>query len=94
MGNNSAPPKWSKLWIDTPQSSDHIGAWSAKQLVRMNHEFTAAVEHAFRAGRRERDGGESNIPLEAPMTVTPYKGRTWRETSPIGNAGWATACQA
>jgi hypothetical protein len=28
MGNNSAPPKWSKLWIDTPQPSDHIGAWS------------------------------------------------------------------
>ena len=59
MGNNSAPPKWSKLWIDTPQSSDHIGAWSAKQLERMNHEFTAAVEHAFRAG------GESEMAAKA-----------------------------
>jgi hypothetical protein len=37
MGNNSAPPKWSKLWIDTPQPSDPIGAYSTKQLERMNN---------------------------------------------------------
>ena len=59
MRNNSAPPKWSKLWIDTPQPSDHIGAYSTKQLERMNHEFTAAVEHAFRAG------GESEMAAKA-----------------------------
>jgi hypothetical protein len=50
MRNNSAPPKWSKLWMDTPQSSDHIGAWPPAQLERMNQEFTAAVKQAFRAG--------------------------------------------
>ena len=59
MGNNSAPTKCSKLWIDTPQPSDHIGAYSTDQLERMNHEFTAAVEHAFRAG------GESEMAAKA-----------------------------
>ncbi len=59
MRNNSAPTKWSKLWIDTPQPSDPIGAYSTKQLERMNHEFTAAVEHAFRAG------GESEMAAKA-----------------------------
>ncbi len=49
MRNNSAPTKWSKLWIDTPQPSDHIGAWSTEQLKRMNQEFTAAVELAATA---------------------------------------------
>ena len=33
-----------------PQPSDPIGAYSTKQLERMNQEFTAAVEHAQRAG--------------------------------------------
>ena len=55
MGNDSAPPKWSKLWIETPRPSDNIGAYSTEQLERMNREFTAAVERAFRAG------GESEI---------------------------------
>jgi hypothetical protein len=49
MRNNSTPPKWSKLWIETPQPSDNIGAYSAEQLKRMNQEFTAAVESAFQA---------------------------------------------
>ena len=53
--NNSAPPKWSKLWTDIPQPGDHIGAYSTEQLERMNQEFTAAVERAFRSG------GESSI---------------------------------
>ncbi len=52
MRNNSAPPKWSKL--TPPQPSDHIGADTTEQLERMNQEFTAAVEHAFRAGARAR----------------------------------------
>jgi hypothetical protein len=64
MRNNSAPPKWSKLWTDIPRPCDHIGAYSTEQLERMNQEFTAAVEHAFRAG------GESEMAatatLEAP----------------------------
>ena len=53
-----------------PAAQRPIGAYSTEQLERMNQEFTAAVEHAFRAGggRRERDGGESNIRLEAPMS--------------------------
>jgi hypothetical protein len=59
MRNNSAPPKWSKLWIDTPQPGDHAGVYSTKQLERMNQEFTAAVEHAFRAG------GESEMAAKA-----------------------------
>ncbi len=63
MGNNSAPPKWSKLWIDTPQPRDQIGAWSAKQLERMNQEFMAAVEHAFRAG------GESEMAAKATYNL-------------------------
>ena len=55
MGNN--PPKWSKL---TPaQPSDHIGAWSTEQLKRMNQEFTAAIERAFRVG------GESEMAATA-----------------------------
>ena len=74
MGNNSAPPKWSKLWTDIPQPGDHIGAYSTEQLERMNQEFTAAVERAFRGGRRERDGGDRNVRLEAPMTVTALRG--------------------
>jgi hypothetical protein len=61
MGNNSAPPKWSKL--TQAQPSDHIGALSAKQLERMNQEFTAAVEHAFRAG------GESEIAAKATYNL-------------------------
>jgi hypothetical protein len=50
MRNNSAPSKWSKLWTDIPRPDDHIGAYSTEQLERMNQEFTAAVELAFRAG--------------------------------------------
>jgi hypothetical protein len=45
------PPKWSKRWTDLPQSSDRVGAYTAEQLGRMNQEFTAAVQRAFRAGR-------------------------------------------
>jgi hypothetical protein len=46
--NKSAPLKWSKLWRDVPQPCDYFGA--SEQLERMNQEFTAAVERAFRAG--------------------------------------------
>jgi hypothetical protein len=53
------PPKWSKLWTDVPQPSDHIGAYSTDQLERMNQEFTAAVERAFRVG------GESEMAATA-----------------------------
>ena len=63
MRNNSAPPKWSKLWIDMPQPSDPIGAYSTKQLERMNQEFTAAVERAFRAG------GESEMAATATYNL-------------------------
>ena len=57
--NNLAPPKWSKLWTDIPRPGDHIGAYSTEQLERMNQEFTAAVERAFRAG------GESEMAATA-----------------------------
>jgi hypothetical protein len=50
MRNNSAAPKWSKLWRDLPQPCDHFGAYTTEQLERMDQEFTAAVERAFRAG--------------------------------------------
>jgi hypothetical protein len=46
----SAPPKWSKVWRDLPQPCDYFGAYTTEQLERMNQEFTAAVERAFRAG--------------------------------------------
>jgi hypothetical protein len=59
MRNNSAPLKWSKLWIDSPQPGDHIGAYSTEQLERMNREFTAAIERAFRSG------GESEMAATA-----------------------------
>jgi hypothetical protein len=65
MRNNSAPPKWSKLWTDIPRPGDHIGAYSTEQLERMNQEFTAAVERAFRVG------GES----EMAATATYDQGR-------------------
>ena len=57
MRNNSAPPKWSKLWTDIPRPGDYIGAYSTEQLERM--EFTAAVERAFRVG------GESEMAATA-----------------------------
>jgi hypothetical protein len=59
MRNNSPPPKWSRLWIDTPGLSTQVGGYSTKQLERMNQEFTAAVEHAFRVG------GESEVAAKA-----------------------------
>src|ERR1700751_4839343 len=59
MRNNSAPPKWSKRWTDIPRPGDHIGAYSTEQLERMNQEFTAAVERAFRVG------GESEMAATA-----------------------------
>ena len=52
--NNSAPPKWSKLWTDMPRPSDQNGAYTIEQLERMNQEFTAAVERAFRVGGESR----------------------------------------
>ena len=63
MRNNSAPTKWSKLWIETPRPGDNIGAYSTEQFERMNQEFTAAVEHAFRAG------GESEIAATATYNL-------------------------
>ena len=63
MRNNSAPTKWSKLWIETPRPSDNIGAYSTQQLERMNQEFTAAVESAFRAG------GESEMAATATYNL-------------------------
>jgi hypothetical protein len=48
--NNSAPPKWSKLWTDVPKPGDHIGAYTTERLEQMDQEFTAAVERAFRSG--------------------------------------------
>lgn len=50
MRNKSATLKWSKLWTDNPRPGDQIGAYSTEQLERMNQEFTAAVERAFRSG--------------------------------------------
>jgi hypothetical protein len=48
--NEPAPPKWSKGWTDLPQASDRVGAYTAEELERMNQDFTAAVERAFRTG--------------------------------------------
>jgi hypothetical protein len=59
MRNNSAPSKWSKLWTDIPRPGDDIGAYSTEQLERMDQEFTAAVECAFRTG------GESEMAATA-----------------------------
>jgi hypothetical protein len=59
MRNNSAPRKWSKLWTDVPHPLDQNGAYTTEQLERMNQEFTAAVERAFRVG------GESEMAATA-----------------------------
>jgi hypothetical protein len=49
--NNSAlPPKYSKLWREAPQPCDFYGTYTTEQLERMDQEFTAAVQRAFRAG--------------------------------------------
>jgi hypothetical protein len=61
-----APPKWSKGWTDLPQASDRVGAYTAEELERMNQDFTAVVERAFRTG------GES----EKAATATP-QGQPW-----------------
>jgi hypothetical protein len=45
-----APQKYSKLWREAPQPCDSFGAYTTEQLERMDQEFTAAVERAFRAG--------------------------------------------
>ena len=63
MRNNSAPPKWSKLWIETPRPGDNIGAYSTEQLERMNQEFTAAVARAIQAG------GESEMAAKATYNL-------------------------
>jgi hypothetical protein len=34
----------------SPAPYDYFGAYTTEQLERMNQEFTAAVERAFRAG--------------------------------------------
>ena len=39
----NAPPKFSKLWIDVPQPSDRIGAYTTEQLEQMNQEFTIPI---------------------------------------------------
>jgi hypothetical protein len=57
--NQTAPPKWSKRWTDLPHARDRAGAYTTEQLERMNQEFTAAVERAFRTG------GESEIAATA-----------------------------
>ena len=57
--DNSEPPKWSKRWTDIPRPGDDIGAYTTEQLERMDQEFTAAVERAFRVG------GESEIAATA-----------------------------
>jgi hypothetical protein len=44
------PSKYSRLWREVPQPGDYVGAYTAEQLERMDQEFTAAVERAFRAG--------------------------------------------
>jgi hypothetical protein len=63
MRNNSAPPKWSKLWTDNPQPGDRNGAHSTEQLERMNQEFIDAVERAFRAGRESETAATATYDL-------------------------------
>ena len=63
--NFSTAAKWSKLWkTDIPRPGDHIGAYSTEQLERMNQEFTAAVERAFRVG------GESEMAATATYDLS------------------------
>ena len=61
--NEPAPPKWSKGWTDLPQASDRIGAYTAEQLERMNQDFTAAVERAFRAGSESEKAATATYDL-------------------------------
>ena len=63
MRNNSAP-EMVKALDRHPRPGDHIGAYSTEQLERMNQEFTAAVERAFRAG------GESEMAATATYDLS------------------------
>jgi hypothetical protein len=54
MRNNSAPAKWSKLWIDTPGLSAHIGAYSTEQLERVNQESRRPWSTHFGWGTKAR----------------------------------------
>jgi len=66
--NNSAPPKWSKLWTNVPQPGDHIGAYTTEQLEQMNQEFTAAVERAFRSGGENSLAARRTYDVRRPRT--------------------------
>jgi len=67
--NNSAPPKWSKLWTDIPRPGDDIGAYSTEQLEQMNQEFTAAVERAFRSGGESSIAARRTYDMRRPRTA-------------------------
>jgi hypothetical protein len=60
--NNSAPPKWSKLWTDAPKAGDRIGAYTPEQLEQMNHGRRGA---RISLGRREFLRGVADLRREA-----------------------------
>jgi hypothetical protein len=62
--NTPASPKYSKLWRDTPQPRDSFGAYTTEQLERMDQEFTAAVERAFRAGNESEMAATATYDLK------------------------------
>ena len=43
-----------KLMIESQPEDRQVGEWSPEQLIRMNSDFVAAVERAFRLGREQR----------------------------------------
>jgi hypothetical protein len=63
--NNSAPPtKYSKLWREAPRPCDSFGTYTIDQFERMDQEFTAAVERAFRAGGESETAATATYDLK------------------------------
>jgi hypothetical protein len=67
--NEPAPPKWSKGWTDLPQASNRVGAYTAEELERMNQDFTAAVERAFRTGGESEKAATATYDLRRLIKV-------------------------
>ena len=63
MRNNSAPPKWSKLWTDAPKAGDRIGAYTPEQTDEPGIHGRRGARISL--GRREFLRGVADLRREA-----------------------------
>jgi hypothetical protein len=61
--NNSAPPKWSKLWTDAPKAGDRIGAYTPEQADEPGIHGRRGARISL--GRREFLRGVADLRREA-----------------------------